>query len=64
MENRVEQIKETVTALVNEAIQLLEKEYDLNKADINNPAYSAMMDLNSALFELDFLNEESLKLED
>jgi len=62
--DRVEQIKEKVEALVNEAIELLEANYDMDNARFNNPAYMAMMDLNSALMELDCLDDEYLKNED
>ena len=61
---RVEQIKEKVEALVNEAIELLEANYDMDNAKYNNPAYMTMMDLNSALMELDCLDDEDLKTED
>jgi hypothetical protein len=62
--DRVEQIKEKVEALVNEAIELLEANYDMDYAKFNNPAYMTMMDLNSALMELDCLDDEDLKTED
>jgi hypothetical protein len=62
--DRVEQIKEKVEALVNEAIELLEANYDMDSAKFNNPAYMTMMDLNSALMELDCLDDEDLKTED
>jgi hypothetical protein len=62
--DRVEQIKEKVEALVNEAIELLEANYDIENAKFNNPAYMTMMDLNSALMELDCLDDEDLKTED
>jgi hypothetical protein len=62
--DRVEQIKEKVEALVNEAIELLEANYDMDNARLNNPAYMTMMDLNSALMELDCLDDEDLKTED
>ena len=61
--DRVEQIKEKVEALVNEAIELLEANYDMDNAKYNNPAYMTMMDLNGALMELDNLDEEGLKIE-
>jgi len=61
---RVEQIKEKVEALVNEAIELLEANYDMDNAKFDNPAYMTMMDLNSALIELDCLDDEDLKTED
>jgi hypothetical protein len=56
--------KEKVEALVNEAIELLEANYDMDNARLNNPAYMTMMDLNSALMELDCLDDEDLKTED
>jgi hypothetical protein len=62
--DRVEQIKEKVEALVNEAIELLEANYDMDNAKFINPAYMTMMDLNSALMELDCLDDEDLKTED
>jgi hypothetical protein len=62
--NRVKQIKEKVEALVNEAIELLEANYDMDSAKFNNPAYMTMMDLNGALMELDCLDDEDLKTED
>jgi hypothetical protein len=58
---RVEQIREKVEALVNEAIELLESNYAM---DTDNPAYMIMMDLNGALMELDSLDEEGLKIEE
>jgi hypothetical protein len=62
--DRVEQIKEKVEALVTEAIELLEANYDMDAVDTDNPAYMTMMDLNGALMELDNLDEEGLKKED
>jgi hypothetical protein len=61
---RVEQIREKVEALVNEAIELLEANYDMDKVDSTNPAYMTMMDLNGALMELDYLDDECLKSEE
>jgi len=62
MENaRVKEIREKVENLINEAITLLEDNYDMDNANIDNPAYMTMMDLNGALTELGWLNEESLK---
>jgi hypothetical protein len=61
--DRVEQIKEKVEALVNEAIELLEANYDMDNAKFNNPAYMTMMDLNGALMELDCIDDEYLKTE-
>jgi hypothetical protein len=62
--DRVEQIKEKVESLVNEAIELLEANYDMDNAKFNNPAYMTIMDLNNALMELDCLDDEYLKTED
>ena len=61
---RVAEIKEKVESLVDEAIELLEANYDMDGIDIENAAYIAMMDLNSALIELDNLDEKGLKIED
>jgi hypothetical protein len=62
MENvRVKKIRERVEDMINEAITGLEENYDMEKADTNNPAYLTMMDLNSALMELGWLDEEFLK---
>lgn len=61
---KVIEIKEKVESLVNEAIELLESNYDMGSIDIQNAAYIAMMDLNSALIELDNLDEKGLKTED
>ena len=62
--DKVEKIKEKVEALVNEAIELLEANYDMDNAKYDNPAYMTMMDLNGALMELDHIDEEGLKIED
>jgi hypothetical protein len=62
--DRVEQIKEKVEALVNEAIELLEANYDMDNAKYDNPAYMTMMDLNGALMELDCIDDEGLKIEE
>ena len=61
---RVEQIREKIEALLEEAIELLETNYDMNAAIFDNPAYMTMMDLNSALMELDYLDEEGLKIQE
>ena len=53
-------IKEKIEALVNEAINLLESNYDLDDIKNDNPAYLTMVYLNSALWELDSLDEENL----
>tara|TARA_R110000868_G_scaffold36248_1_gene128748 strand:- start:15626 stop:15820 length:195 start_codon:yes stop_codon:yes gene_type:complete len=61
---KVEQIREKVEALVNESIELLEANYNMDDAKYDNPAYMIMMNLNSALMELDSLDEEGLKTEE
>lgn len=61
--DRITKIKEKVESLVNEAIELLEDNYDMDAVDIDNPAYMTMMDLNGALVELEDLDEEGLKIE-
>ena len=61
---RVEQIKKKVEALVNEAIELLEANYDMDTIDTDSCAYVTMMDLNSALMEVEYLDEEGLKTEE
>ena len=63
-EERVKEIKSKVKDLVNEAIELLEANYNMDDAKYDNPAYMTMMDLNGALMELDSLDEETLKIED
>jgi hypothetical protein len=62
--DRVTEIREKVDSLVNEAIELLETNYDMDAVDTDNPAYITMMDLNSALIELVHLDEEGLKKEE
>lgn len=63
--DRVTEIREKVKSLVNEAIELLEANYDMD-ADLGDdyPAYMAMMDLNGALMEIEHLDEEGLKTKD
>jgi hypothetical protein len=61
---RVEQIREKIEVLVNEAIELLESNYDMDAVDTDNPALMIMMDLNGALMDLYYLDEEGLKTED
>ena len=60
-EEKVKEIKEKIEALVNEAIKLLESNYDMDDTKNDNPAYLTMMYLNSALWELDSLYKENLK---
>jgi hypothetical protein len=54
-EKKVKEIKEKIEALVNEAIKLLESNYDMDDTKNDNPAYLTMVYLNSALWELDSL---------
>lgn len=61
---RVEQIKEKVEDLVNEAIELLEANYDMDETKHDNPAYMTMLNLNSSLMDLYYLDEEGLKTEE
>lgn len=61
---RVDQIREEIEVLINQAIELLKKNYDMNSLDYPNAAFGTIMDLNSALIELEYLNEEGLKTED
>ena len=60
----VKVIKEKIEALINEGIKLLESNYDMDDTKNDNPAYLTMVYLNSALWELDSLDEENLKIED
>jgi hypothetical protein len=54
-EEKVKEIKEKIEALINEAIELLESNYDMDDTKNDNPAYITMVYLNSALWELDSL---------
>lgn len=63
-EKKVKEIKEKIEALVNEAIELLESNYDMDDTKNDNPAYITMVYLNSALWEVHSLYEENLKIED
>ena len=60
---RVEQIKEKVEALVNEAIDILEKECNIDE-DMMSPQAIAILSLNDALFEVSELDEQDLKVQD
>lgn len=63
-EERVKEIKSKVKDLVNEAIDLIEANYDIDNLDYSHPAHSTVMDLNGGLMELDWLNEDGLKTEE
>jgi hypothetical protein len=58
----VKEIKEKIEALVNEAIELLESNYNMDDTKNDNPAYLTMVYLNSALWEVYSLDEENLKI--
>jgi hypothetical protein len=64
MMERVEQIKIKIEDLIEEAISILEKNYDMDAVDTDNGAYMIMMDLNGALMELDYLDEKGLIIKD
>ena len=61
---RVEQIREKVEALINEAIELLEENYDMDSFKELTGAYEIMLDLNLVLMYLDEIDEEGLKIEE
>ena len=63
-EEKIKEIKEKIEALVDEAIKLLESNYDMDDTENDNPAYITMVYLNSALWELDSLYKENLKIKD
>jgi hypothetical protein len=60
---RIEQIKIKVEALVEEAIAVLEENYDMDSFEELTGAYQVMLDLNSVLMYLDEIDEEGLKIE-
>jgi hypothetical protein len=60
---RIEQIKIKVEALVEEAIAVLEENYDMDSFEDHSGAYGIMLNLNSALMRLDEIDEEGLKIE-
>ena len=61
---RVKEIREEVKGLITRAVSLLEENYDMENAKIDNPAYMTMLDLNGALAELGWLDEENLKIKE
>lgn len=63
-EEKAKVIKAKVKDLVNEAIDLIEANYDTDNLDYSHPACSVVMDLNGGLMELDWLNEDGLKTEE
>ena len=63
-EKKVKEIKEKIEALINEGIKLLESNYDIDNNINDNRAYITMVYLNTALWEIDSLDEENLKIKD
>jgi hypothetical protein len=62
MENpKVLEIRKKVEELITQALDLLDTNYDIHNAEDDNAAFMTIMDLNSALMELGWLNEEGLK---
>jgi hypothetical protein len=61
---KVLKIQEKVEALVEEAIGVLEKNYDMDSFEDATGAYEIMLNLNSVLVNLDEIDEEGLKIED
>jgi hypothetical protein len=60
---RIEQIKIKVEAHVEEAIAVLEKNYDMDSFEEHTGAYEVMLKLNSAVMRVDEIDEEGLKIE-
>jgi len=63
MMERIEQIKIKVEALVEEAIAVLEENYDMDSFEEHTGAYMIMLKLNSAVMSVDEIDEEGLKIE-
>jgi hypothetical protein len=63
-EGKILQIQEKVEALVEEAIAVLEENYDMDSFEDITGAYEIMLNLNSVLVNLDEIDEEGLKIED
>ena len=61
---KVLQIQEKVEALIEEAIAILEKNYDMNSFEDHTGAYGIMLNLNSVLMRLYEIDEEGLNIED
>lgn len=60
---RVNKIKDEVEALITKAIDILEKEYNID-GDTMSPIVMSIMSLNDALFEVSELTEEDLKAQE
>jgi 3-methyladenine DNA glycosylase Tag len=61
---RISRIQEKVEALVEEAIAVLEENYDMDSFKELTGAYEVMLDLNLVLMYLDEIDEEGLKIEE
>jgi len=60
---RVNKIKDEVEALITKAIDILEKEYNID-GDTMSPIVMSIMSLNDALFEVSDLDEQDLKAQE
>ena len=60
---RVNKIKDELEALITKAIDILEKEYNVD-SDTLNPVFMTVLSLNDALVEISDLDEEGLKAEE
>jgi hypothetical protein len=61
---RILRIQEKVEALIEEAIEILEENYDMDSFEDHSGAYGIMLNLNSALMRLGEIDEEGLNIED
>jgi len=59
---RVNKIKDEVEALITKAIDILEKEFNVD-GDTMSPIVMSIMSLNDALFEVSELEEQDLKVQ-
>ena len=60
---RVNKIKEEVEALITKAIDILEKEFNVD-GDMMTPQVMALLSLNDALIEVSNLEEQDLKAQE
>lgn len=60
---KVNKIKEEVEALITKAIDILEKEYNVD-GDMMTPQVMALLSLNDALIEVSNLEEQDLKAQE
>jgi len=61
---RISRIQEKVEALIEEAIAVLEENYDMDSFEELTGAYEIMLNLNSVVMRLDEIDEEGLKIEE